>query len=141
MDSTTLPPDLIETGSSFEQQFTPVLETGDWQVAMLRQCNKVHPDNIQQVERHNNTDEVFILTHGKANLIILEDKDTLLNPHVIAMQLNVVYNVKKSVWHHVVLSEDAHVIIFEKADTSRENSEYKTLDADIREVIREKIRW
>jgi ureidoglycolate hydrolase len=141
MDRWILPPDLVETGSSFEKQFTPVLKTGDWQVAMLRQCDKVRPDNIQQVERHNNTDEVFILTLGKANLIILEDKDTRLNPYVITMQLNIAYNVKKSVWHHIVLSEDAHVIIFEKADTSRENSEYKTLDADIQEVIREKNRW
>ena len=61
-------------------------------------------------------------------------------PYIIPMQLNVAYNVKRSVWHHVVLSEDAHMIIFEKADTSKENSEYKILNPDVQEKIREKIR-
>jgi hypothetical protein len=56
------------------------------------------------------------------------------------MQCNTAYNVKKSVWHHVVLSQDAHVIIFEKADTSRENSEYQILEPDLQKVIRENIK-
>ena len=128
--------DLLETGSSFEQLFKPVLITGEWQIAVLRQCEKVKPGNFQQVERHNNTDEVFILTTGEANLIILGEKEGEIIPFVVPMDLNVAYNVKKSVWHHIVLSADAHVFIFEKADTSKENSEYKILDADVQERIR-----
>ena len=128
--------DLLETGSSFEQLFKPVLTTGEWQIAVLRQCEKVKPGNFQQVERHNNTDEVFILTTGEANLIILGEKEGEIIPFVVPMDLNVAYNVKKSVWHHIVLSADAHVFIFEKADTSKENSEYKIPDADVQEKIR-----
>jgi hypothetical protein len=91
------------------------------------------------VERHNKTEEVFILTVGKADLIIIEEKDGRQIPHVIHMGLNVAYNVKQSVWHHVVLSADAHIFLFEKADTSRENSDYMTLDSDTQDKIREKI--
>jgi hypothetical protein len=76
---------------------------------------------------------------GKACLIIIEEKVKPWIPYIIPMQHNVAYNVKRSVWHHVLLSADAHVIIFEKADTSKENSEYKILDADIQEKIRERI--
>jgi len=132
--------DLLETGSSFEQLFKPVLKTGEWQIAVLRQCAKVHPENIGQVERHNNTDEVFILTTGEANLIILDEKEGEKIPFVVLMDLNVAYNVKKSVWHHIVLSADAHVFIFEKADTSKENSDYKILDAEVQDKIREMVK-
>lgn len=141
MENLIPPPGLVEIGSCFEQQFKPVIQTGEWRIAVLRQCDKVHPQCIQEVERHNNTDEVFILTMGKANLIIIEEKNNKPIPYVVPMELNVAYNVKRSVWHHVVLSSDAHVFLFEKADTSRENSEYKTLDAEIQESIREKVRW
>jgi ureidoglycolate hydrolase len=131
--------DLVETGSCFEQMFKPVIVTGEWRVAVLRQCDKVYPHCIQEVERHNETDEVFILTVGKADLIIVEEKDGRQIPHVIPMGLNVAYNVKQSVWHHAVLSADAHIFLFEKADTSRENSDYMTLDPGIQDKIREKI--
>jgi ureidoglycolate hydrolase len=132
--------DLVETGSCFEQMFKPVIVAGEWQVAVLRQCGKVYPHCIQEVERHNKTDEVFILTMGKADLIIVEEKDGRKIPHVIPMGLNVAYNVKQSVWHHVVLSADAHIFLFEKADTSRENSDYMTLEDGVQNEIKEKIR-
>ena len=131
--------DLVETGSCFEQQFKPVIVTGEWRVAVLRQCDKVYPHCIQEVERHNETDEVFILTMGKADLIIVEEKNGQFIPFVNPMELNVAYNVKRSVWHHAVLSADAHIFLFEKADTTRENSDYMTLDAGVQEIIREKI--
>src|SRR4030042_4853290 len=131
--------DLVETGSCFEQKFQPVIQTGEWRVAVLRQCAKVMPGDIQRIERHNETDEVFILTIGKADLIIVEEAGNKQHPHVIPMQLNVAYNIKKSVWHHVNLSEDGHIFLFEKANTSTENSDYKMLDPEIQEEIRAKL--
>ena len=128
--------DLVETGSCFEQKFQPVIQTGEWRIAVLRQCAKVMPGDIQRVERHNETDEVFILTLGKADLIIIEESGNNKIPYVIPIQLNVAYNIKKSVWHHVNLSEDGHIFLFEKANTSTENSDYMMLDPEIQEEIR-----
>ena len=129
---------LVESGSCFEQKFQPVIETSGWRVAVLRQCGQVYPHCFQQVERHNKTDEVFILTAGKADLIIVEENAGKMIPHVLPMGLNVAYNVKQSVWHHVLLSADAHIFLFERADTSTENSDYLTLDPDVQEAIRRK---
>lgn len=131
--------DLVETGSCFEQRFEPVIETGDWRIAVLRQCANVMPGDVQRVERHNETDEVFILTVGKADLIILEEIADKQKPHVIPMQQNVAYNVKRSVWHHVNLSEDGHIFLFEKANTSTGNSEYMLIAPEIQKEIRAKI--
>jgi hypothetical protein len=55
------------------------------------------------------------------------------------MQLNVAYNIKKSVWHHVNLSEDGHIFLFEKANTSTENSDYLTLDPEVQEEIKARL--
>ena len=70
------------------------------------------------MERHSNTNEVFILTAGQADLIILDGDDAPLAPgHVIPMQQSVAYNVGQSVWHHVLMSPDAHIVLFERSET------------------------
>lgn len=131
-----VPSNCVESGSCFEQKFLPVIVTGGWRVAVLRQCAGVMPGDIRRVERHNETDEVFILTLGRADLIILEEKGNTHRPYVIHMEPNVAYNVKRSVWHHVNLSADGHIFLFEKADTSTGNSDYMMLDPGIQDRIR-----
>jgi hypothetical protein len=43
------------------------------------------------------------------------------------MTRNVAYNVRKSVWHHVVLSPEAHIVLFERSDTGPETTDYADL--------------
>ena len=38
-----------------------------------------------------------------------------------------VYNVKKGLWHHIVVSEDATVLVVENSNTTKENTERKYL--------------
>ena len=95
---------LVEVGASFAQAYAPVLDFDGWRVAMLRHFAVVSPATFHRVERHNNTNEVFILTAGSADLILCEGNARPEAPRVIVMTRNVAYNVRKSVWHHVVLS-------------------------------------
>jgi hypothetical protein len=127
-DFSRIPSHLLEIGESFEQKFKPVLVFDGWRVAMLRFSDATDRRYFHQVERHNNTYEIFILTEGKANLIICENGDIPGKPYVIQMKLNVAYNIPPSVWHHIIVSRNAHVVIFEKADTVRENSNYFEFD-------------
>jgi hypothetical protein len=48
----------------------------------------------------------------------------------------VAYNVQQAVWHHVVMSEDAHIVLVERTDTSRENSEAVELPEEVVQKIR-----
>ena len=123
----SVPHHLIETGESFEQKFTPVLSFEGWRVAMLRHSEATNSNFFHQVERHNQTNEVFILTNGKADLIICENGEIPGQTYIFPMKPNVAYNICQSVWHHVITSSDAHIIIFERSDTSRENSNYYEL--------------
>jgi len=100
-----VPEHLLEIGASFEQTYTPVLDFHGWRVAMLRHFDKLAPENFQEVERHRETNEVFILTAGQADLIICDDEAGPTDP-------------------------DAHIILFERTNTAVENSDYAQLDRD-----------
>ena len=43
------------------------------------------------------------------------------------MEKNTVYNVPKNEWHHIVVSEDATVMVVENSDTSKETTERVTI--------------
>jgi ureidoglycolate hydrolase len=118
---------LVEVGASFAQAYAPVLDFDGWRVAMLRHFAVVSPATFHRVERHNNTNEVFILTAGSADLILCEGNARPEAPRVIVMTRNVAYNVRKSVWHHVVLSPEAHIVLFERSDTGPETTDYVDL--------------
>ena len=64
------------------------------------------------------TDEVFVLIKGKGSLFIGEKRTR------VEMEIGKVYNVKKAVWHEMVLDEEALVLIVENDDTGKENTEY-----------------
>ena len=130
---------LVEVGGSFAQSYAPVLDFDGWRVAMLRHFSVVASENLHRVERHRNTNEVFILTAGHADLILFAGDDSPVTPHVIAMAPSVAYNVRRAVWHHVVMSPDAHIVLVERSDTGAENTDYAELSPDIIEQVRSRL--
>jgi hypothetical protein len=132
----SVPTNLVEIGASFEQRYKPVLDFAGWRVAMLRHCDHVEANKFYRVERHRETNEVFILTVGCADLIVFDGGDTPTTSFVFPMELNVAYNIGQSVWHHVVMTADAHVILFERTNTSLENSDYAELSPEKVEEIK-----
>ena len=128
----TAPQALVVEGESFEQTYKPVLDFHGWKVAMLRHFDIVDPRHFYRVERHWNTNEVFILTAGEADLILFEGDDAPTDQYYVTpMKLNVAYDVQQSVWHHAVMSEDAHIVIFERSETSVETTDYFELSEDL----------
>ena len=116
--------DLIEIKSYDGKGYKPLIDFGSWRVAILRWEEALLPGNIRSMERHTQTDEVFVLLEGMATLI-LGGKGAFVDciiPQV--MELGKVYNIKQHVWHTVILSQDASILIVENQDTGVENSEY-----------------
>jgi ureidoglycolate hydrolase len=139
MNIPNLPANLVEIGLSFEQTYKPVLDFHGWRVAMLRHFEVVAPETFHRVERHWNTNEVFILTAGKADLIVMDGAELPTTPYVFPMELNVAYNIQQSVWHHVVMSPDAHIILVERTETSLATSNYAELPAETIRRIKDKF--
>lgn len=126
-----LPANLVEVGEFFGQGYQPVLDFHGWRVAVLRRREGVTPADFHRVERHNETNEVFILTEGEADMILMDGDETAgsapTDAYVFPMQKNVMYNIQQSVWHHVVLSEDAHIVLVERSNTGQANTDYHEL--------------
>lgn len=129
------PASLMEKGESLLQRYMPVLDFEGWRVAMLRHFEGTDPALFAKVERHNTSNEVFILTEGEADLIVCENGNRPGRAYVFPMVKNVAYNIRKSVWHHVVMSHDAHIVLFEKTEVARENSDYHYFHEAEREQI------
>ena len=119
--------DLIEIKEYKEEGYKPVIDYGDWRVAVLNYCAELLPENIKKMQRHNQTDEVFVLLSGNCQLFLAEGDKKIENIYVQKMEPFKMYNVKRSVWHSHTLSEDAMVLIIENKDTSLENSPEKEL--------------
>ena len=115
--------------------YKPLIDFNDWRVAILRYIDELQPDRIEQMERHIETDEVFVLLNGRATLLMGGNGPTLDGVHPQPMEPGKLYNVKQNAWHSVLLSKDASILLVENRDTARENSEYARLTDDQRKLV------
>jgi ureidoglycolate hydrolase len=99
----------------------------DEKVPVLRWIETTLPEKITFMERHTQTDEVFILLKGQATLILGGNGPTATGLKRQVMESCKLYNVRQNAWHTVVLSRDASILIVENQDTGDANSEYCTL--------------
>lgn len=97
------------------EDFKSVVEFEGWEIGLLRHSKRFSSYNIE--ERHLKTDEAFVLLEGKATLY--EEAKSY------EMEKCKVYNVKKGLWHHIVVSEDATVLVVKNSNTSMKNTERK----------------
>ena len=109
---------MIEVSTHGGEGFRVLTSYGEWKIGMLRYNERF--SRLGEMERHLLTDEVFVLLRGKATLYT--DKETL------EMEQGTVYTVPVGVWHHIVISRDADVLVVENKSTSIDNTEKKYLD-------------
>ena len=131
----------LEVLENREQSFKPVTAFNGWRVAVLNYFDMVAPKSLKKVERHMETDEVFVLLSGSACLITGTDGDAPYQLTVTAMQPHKVYNVRQGVWHHIILSPVATVLIVENEDTTEKNSEYQPISAEELALLRGAVNY
>ena len=73
-----------------------MIDCNEWRVAVLNHSEKLEIENIEIFERHNETDEVFILLSGRCILFIGEGDDEIGEIFAEDMQPLKIYNVKKA---------------------------------------------
>ena len=125
-------PQLVEVLAYTGEGYRPLVDYGEWRVAILRYIDELTPENITFVERHKETDEVFVLLDGCCVLLLTDDENKV---YAVDMEPQKIYNIKQGVFHSHVLSEDATILIVENRDTSHENSERLTLTEEQRMQI------
>jgi hypothetical protein len=126
---------LLEIREFSSPGYQPVVDFRTWRVAILNYLDEIRPDRIDFMERHNETDEVFVLVKGKGILFLGEGESKIGKIHSQVMEPAKIYNVKIGTWHTVALSHEGSVLIVENRNTGKENSSYLTLDEEQRLFI------
>ena len=84
------------------------------------------------LERHNETDELFVLLEGECTLYVADGVgDALGQISTVVMEKRKMYNIKKGVWHNLAGNEQMVLLIVENADTSKGNSDFFPVTADM----------
>jgi ureidoglycolate hydrolase len=117
-----VPGNLLEISEYTGLGYQPVVDYGGWRIAILRYIDELLPQNIQKMQRHNQTDEVFVLLSGRCILFIGDGNDRITAIYAQDLEPHKLYNVRRGSWHTHTLSEDATVLIVENRNTGLENS-------------------
>ena len=128
---------LLEVRDYVKEGYSPVVDYAEWRVAVLNFSNDLLPENITAMQRHDETDEVFVLLRGRCILFIGEGDEKVTAVHAQDMQPFKIYNVKKSVWHTHTLSRNAKVLIVENRNTTFDNSPFSSLTVSHKAKIAE----
>ena len=112
----------LEITSYEGEGFKPLVYFGAWRVAIINYAPGIGIGNISKIERHIETDEVFVLLKGNCELLIAGSNETYGKIEKIKIEPGKIYNVKKNVWHACALDLDSSVLIVENCDTCEGNS-------------------
>jgi len=128
---------LLEIREYDGEGYKVLVDYGGWRVAILRYQDELQPDRMDTMERHTETDEVFVLLHGLGILLVGGNEVRVNGIFPQVMEHGKIYNVKCYAWHTIILSRDASVLLVENRDTGRHNSEYASLTSEQRHSILE----
>ena len=132
----TIPEFLIEIREHNQPDYMPLIDYQAWRVALMNYTADLLPEKINRMQKHTETDEVFVLLTGHCILFLGEGEESVTKVHAVDMELYKLYNVKKGAWHSHTFSEDARVLIVENCDTADENSPFVGLSEDqCKEVV------
>lgn len=118
--------------------YRPLVFSGEWQVAILNWEPIFDRAHLGEIERHNQTDEVFVLWRGRAAIFVATDTGVKL----VNMSPGVVYNVPQGVWHNLIATRDASWIIVEDRDTHLHDTEIRQMtDWELDELHKQLPPW
>lgn len=100
-----------------------VYENEKWTVGIKNWKPANDITGLDCLERHNKTDELFVLLSGRCTLISAEEVDGDLKMEALEMEPFKVYNIPQSLWHNTVTQRDTKMILIEDVSTGMENSD------------------
>lgn len=126
---------LLEIHQHEGDGYNPLVDFAGWRVAILNFSPDLLPENLTRMQRHNETDEVFVLLQGRCILFVGEGQESITRIHAEDLQPGKIYNVKQAVWHTHALSPDAKVLVVENRDTTYDNSPFASLSAEQHQTL------
>lgn len=134
---TSIPSSLLEMSSYDGPGYLPLVDFGAWRVALMNYTADLLPEKINHMQKHVETDEVFVLLAGRCILFLGEGEQTITAVHAVDMEPFKLYNVKRGVWHSHTFSPHARVLIVENRDTTEANSPCLDLTVEQRRQVQQ----
>ena len=117
-----------------------VFENEKWTVGIKNWKPANDITGIDCLERHNLTDELFVLVAGSCTLVYANETDNGLEFGSVAMEPNKVYNIPVTLWHNTITCKDTKMILIEDSSTSMDNSDIYNLDAKELETVKSLVK-
>ncbi|GLC78107.1 cupin domain-containing protein [Lacrimispora brassicae] len=105
-----------------------VFENEKWTVGIKNWKPANDVSGIDCLERHNKTDELFVLVEGACTLVYANESEEGLEFGAVHMQPHKVYNIPAALWHNTITRKDTKMILIEDSNTSMDNSDILELD-------------
>lgn len=119
--------------------YSPLSMHEGWQVAYLTTCDKHNLDDLENMEVHEETDELFILLHGAA-VLLTADYSSGKVFEAEALKTDVLYDVPKGVWHNIAMAPDTLMLIVEKDGTHLNDVRYIPFEEDDFQVVNDLVK-
>lgn len=107
---------------------TRVFENEKWMVGIKNWKPANDIANTNCLERHNKTDELFVLLAGSCVLLYANEVKGELVIEAENMEQMKVYNIPATLWHNTVTQKDTKLILVEDSSTGMENSDILSLN-------------
>jgi ureidoglycolate hydrolase len=125
---------ILEVAGFTTTGFKSLIQYNNWRVATLCYVDDLFPVDIASMERHLETDEVFVLLKGKATLMLGGAESGVRSVKSNSLEPMNAYNVKRNAWHGVIMSRDAVILLVENEDTGSANTEYFQLTPALKQI-------
>ena len=112
-----------------------VYENEKWTVGIKNWKPANDITGLDCLERHNKTDELFVLVEGSCTLVYANEVNGGLEFGAVKMEKDKVYNIPATLWHNTITRKDTKMILIEDSSTSMDNSDILNLtEAQIEEM-------
>jgi ureidoglycolate hydrolase len=112
----------IETLGFSGEGMNRVYENAKWMVSVKNWKPANDITGIDCLERHNETDELFVLLNGRCTLIYANEREQDLDIQAVEMEPLKVYNIPATLWHNTVTRKDTKMVLIEDSATGSANS-------------------
>lgn len=121
--------DKLNVQAWHEAGYKSLVFSGEWRAAVLNDVHRFYRENINELQRHNTSDELFILLKGCCRLLIGEESENgLVELTEVLLKPEVFYTIKKGVWHSHILEKGTSVAVIEDRNVGPNNTDYMPID-------------
>lgn len=104
-------------------------------VSILNPLPRLCPEQTVSMQKHNETEECFVLLRGRAMLYVADGEQAPGRIEAHLLEPGKIFTVPRGVWHSPVMSPDAKILLVEDRNTGNDNSPRVPLTEDQKAVV------